>query len=246
MCLTTNCVMTTPNLGTPSAINLTNATNPPIWNQNTTGTAVGISGAIFLSNTNLSILGDMMYVNAAPALARLAGNATSTKEFLTQTGTGTASAAPVWGALASGDIPNNAANTTGTAANLSGTPALPNGTTATTQTAASNDTKLATDAYVDGHFIANGTAVLGTAAIASGACATVVTVTASGVATTDVVKVGFNGDPTAVTGYGASATGAVLSIYAYPTAGNVNVKVCNSTSASITPSAMTLNWKVTR
>ncbi len=32
-------------------------------------------------------------------------------------------------ALVSGDIPNNAANTTGTAANLSGTPALPSGTT---------------------------------------------------------------------------------------------------------------------
>jgi hypothetical protein len=40
-------------------------------------------------------------------------------------------------------------NTTGTAANLSGTPALPNGTTATTQAALSNDTKVATDAYVD-------------------------------------------------------------------------------------------------
>jgi hypothetical protein len=40
-------------------------------------------------------------------------------------------------------------NTTGTAANLSGTPALPNGTTATTQSAGANDTKLATDAYVN-------------------------------------------------------------------------------------------------
>lgn len=137
-------------------------------------------------------------------------------------------------------------NTTGTAANLSGTPALPNGTTAATQAAASNDTKLATDAYVDGHFIANGTAAMGTSAIASGACATVVTVSAAGVATTDVVSTGFNGDPTAVTGYGVSATGAVLTIYPYPTSGNVNFKVCNSTSASITPSALTLNWKVTR
>ena len=50
--------------------------------------------------------------------------------------------------LVSGDIPNNAANTTGTAANLSGTPTLPNGTTATTQTAGDNTTKLATDAFV--------------------------------------------------------------------------------------------------
>jgi hypothetical protein len=52
-------------------------------------------------------------------------------------------------ALVSGDIPNNAANTSGTALNLSGTPALPNGTTATTQSVNDNSTKLATTAYAD-------------------------------------------------------------------------------------------------
>jgi hypothetical protein len=51
-------------------------------------------------------------------------------------------------ALLSADIPNNTANTTGTAANLSGTPALPNGTTATTQAHADNSTLLATDQFV--------------------------------------------------------------------------------------------------
>jgi hypothetical protein len=51
--------------------------------------------------------------------------------------------------LASADIPNNAANTSGTAGNLSGTPALPNGTTATTQSQADASAKLATTAYVD-------------------------------------------------------------------------------------------------
>ncbi|HVN56655.1 MAG TPA: hypothetical protein VMT63_00005, partial [Bacteroidales bacterium] len=51
--------------------------------------------------------------------------------------------------LLSGDIPNNAANTTGTAGNLSGTPLLPNGTTATTQPANDNSQKLATTAYAD-------------------------------------------------------------------------------------------------
>jgi hypothetical protein len=94
--------------------------------------------------------------------------------------------------------------------------------------------------------IASGTAAMGTSAISSGACATVVTVSATGVATTDVITVGFNTDPTAITGYGASATGAVLTIYPYPTANNVNFKVCNSTASSITPSALTLNWKVVR
>lgn len=94
--------------------------------------------------------------------------------------------------------------------------------------------------------IASGTAVMGTSAIASGACATVVTVSGTGTATTDVITVGFNGDPTAVTGYGASATGAVLTIYPYPTANNANFKVCNSTASSITPGALTLNWRVVR
>jgi hypothetical protein len=97
-----------------------------------------------------------------------------------------------------------------------------------------------------GVLLATGTAAMNTAAVASGACETVVTVAASGVATTDVIETGFNGDPTAVTGYGASATGAVLSIYPYPTSGNVNFKVCNSSSGSITPGALTLNWKVYR
>jgi hypothetical protein len=97
-----------------------------------------------------------------------------------------------------------------------------------------------------GVLIGRGTAAMNTAAVASGACETVVTVATSGVATTDVITVGFNGDPTAVTGYGASATGAVLSIYPYPTSNNVNFKVCNSTANSITPSALTLNFRVTR
>ena len=48
----------------------------------------------------------------------------------------------------SGDIPNNGANTTGTAGNLSGSPAVPNGTAGATQSAGDNSTKLATTAYV--------------------------------------------------------------------------------------------------
>jgi hypothetical protein len=74
----------------------------------------------------MTTLGDIIYENATPAPARLAGNTTATKQFLTQTGTGSVSAAPAWGALASGDIPNNAANTSGTAASVSGTNVITN------------------------------------------------------------------------------------------------------------------------
>ena len=94
--------------------------------------------------------------------------------------------------------------------------------------------------------VASGTSALGTSSISSAACATVVTTTATGTATTDViVNWGFNGDPTAVTGYTASTSG-MLTIIAYPTSNNVNFKVCNNTSGSITPGAITLNWRITR
>lgn len=93
--------------------------------------------------------------------------------------------------------------------------------------------------------VASGTSALGTSAIASGACATVVTTAATGTATTDVIGWGFNGDPTAVTGYAPSANG-MLTIIAYPSANNVNFKVCNNLASSVTPGAITLNWRVVR
>lgn len=93
--------------------------------------------------------------------------------------------------------------------------------------------------------IASGTASLGTSAIASGACATVVTVGATGTATTDDILADFNADPTSTTGYTPGASG-ILTIIKYPTANNVNFKVCNNTGSSITPGAVTLNWRVIR
>lgn len=93
--------------------------------------------------------------------------------------------------------------------------------------------------------IASGTATLGTAAIASAAKASTVTVTATGVASTDALIWGFNSDPSSTTGYTPS-TGGMLTIIAYPSSGNVNFIVCNNTAASITPGAITLNWRVVR
>lgn len=109
-------------------------------------------------------------------------------------------------------------------------------------------TALAINVGTTGSFsrlIANGTIALGTGAITSGTCATVVTVAATGVATTDVISFGLNGDVTAVTGYTASTSGG-LRVDVYPTANNVNAKVCNPTSSSITPGAVTLNFNVIR
>lgn len=93
--------------------------------------------------------------------------------------------------------------------------------------------------------VASGTSALATSAIASGVCASVVTTSATGTATTDPIWWGFNADPSGVTGYAPTVNG-MLTILAYPSADNVNFKVCNNTSASVTPGAITLNWRVVR
>ena len=47
----------------------------------------------------LTTLGDTLFENATPAAARLAGNTTTQKLFMSQTGNGTVSAAPAWSAV---------------------------------------------------------------------------------------------------------------------------------------------------
>jgi hypothetical protein len=54
----------------------------------------------------MTALGDTLYGGASGALTRLAGNTTTTKKFLTQTGDGGASAAPGWNTIATGDVPD--------------------------------------------------------------------------------------------------------------------------------------------
>jgi hypothetical protein len=92
--------------------------------------------------------------------------------------------------------------------------------------------------------VASGTAAMPTSSIAAGACATVVTVSATGVATTDVISWTPNADISGVTGYTPAGT---LRIYPYPTANNANFKVCNGHATdAVTPGAVTLNFRVTR
>lgn len=98
--------------------------------------------------------------------------------------------------------------------------------------------------------VARGTVALGTSAIGSGACAGAVAGTASAgnvanILTTDTISTSFNGDPSGILGYQPLTTG-MLTIMPYPTAGAANFKVCNTTNASITPAAVTLNWIVVR
>lgn len=93
--------------------------------------------------------------------------------------------------------------------------------------------------------VASGDIALATSEIASEACSSAQTDTATGTATTDSIAFTFAADPTAVTGY-APVTEGGLYIVAYPTSNTVNFKVCNPTAAPITPGAITLNWIVVR
>lgn len=75
------------------------ATSIPIvgYSANTAVTVIGTA-------LPFTTLGDTLYEDATPAPARLAGNITATKKFLTQTGNGSISAAPSWGTIAASDL----------------------------------------------------------------------------------------------------------------------------------------------
>lgn len=93
------------------------------------------------------------------------------------------------------------------------------------------------------YLIATGTKALATSAISSATCTSAQTDTATGATTSSVVDASFASDPTAVTGYTPATTG-MLTIISYATSNTVNFKVCNNTNASITPGAISLNWRV--
>lgn len=58
------------------------------------------------------VLGDIVAANATPAWARVAGNITTTKNFLRQTGTGAVSAVPVWDTISPSDLPGSTVDAT--------------------------------------------------------------------------------------------------------------------------------------
>jgi hypothetical protein len=83
------------------------------------GTGQVTAGAAYNALSPMTTLGDSAYGGTSGAGTRLAGNTTATKKFLTQTGTGSVSAAPGWNAIAAGDVPSTL-NATAFSANLTG------------------------------------------------------------------------------------------------------------------------------
>lgn len=68
---------------------------------NATGTLDETLGGTGLTSYTL---GDLLYASAANTLSKLAGNTSTTGMYLKQTGTGAASAAPVWDTLTAADV----------------------------------------------------------------------------------------------------------------------------------------------
>lgn len=105
-------------------------------------TTTGASGASTLISNTLNVptytlaglggfanpmttLGDLIYGGTSGTATRIAGNITTTKQFLSQTGTGTVSAAPSWATITGSDITGAAltsVNDTNVTITLGGTP----------------------------------------------------------------------------------------------------------------------------
>jgi hypothetical protein len=66
-----------------------------------TGTLAETRGG---TNQSTYTLGDTLYSSAANTLSKLAGNITTIKQFLSQTGTGAVSAAPAWATITGADV----------------------------------------------------------------------------------------------------------------------------------------------
>jgi hypothetical protein len=109
-------------VGTRRALNLIEGTNVTITVADDAGNDrvnVTIAAAGGSANHNLlsathpdtvaasPVLGDLIAANGTPAWARLAGNTTTTRKFLRQTGTGTVSALPAWDTLLAADLPTH-------------------------------------------------------------------------------------------------------------------------------------------
>lgn len=111
------------------------------------GTGQITAAAAYNALSPMTTLGDIEYESGAATASRLAGNTTTTKKFLSQTGNGSVSAAPSWLQPAAADLSNGV--TGSGAVVLAVSPALTGSPTVPTQTANDNSTKAASTAYVD-------------------------------------------------------------------------------------------------
>jgi hypothetical protein len=95
------------NLTTASSFTTSGANALTLTTTGSTNVTLPTTGTLATNVT--TTIGDLIYASATGTpgtLARLAGNTTTSRRFLRQTGDGTNSTAPVWDALIDGDIPS--------------------------------------------------------------------------------------------------------------------------------------------
>jgi len=191
-------------------------------NMNTTGTPAAHQVGIFASSSTM---------------AGLAPSATSGEALCSQG----ASADPAYCAI---NLAGGSSIITGTlpAANVA---AALSGTTSVNGTSIPSSVTL-TQTIASGTTAASGAGSLNNlGSIASAACATL-TISASGVAATDVIELTPNASLKAVVGFTPATTGGIA-LTGYPTSGNINLDACNWSTAGLTiGTGAQLNWRVVR